>query len=204
MAAASSLAISFQPALSRYRLAVLDQRGTGESGVLDCPNLQRLRSLDAFPPTELQACANRIGPNRAFYTTADTVLDIDALRQSLGADKIALSGISYGTHVALQYARAFPRARQQADPRLDRRARRPRRLPARHLPQHAARADEQCANGACRDATSDPVADVAALVARINASGPLRGSYYDAHGRKRADAVLDARRALRSCSPPAT
>ena len=36
-------------------------------------------------------------------------------------------GVSYGTHVALQYARAFPRARRPADPRLDRRPRRPRR-----------------------------------------------------------------------------
>src|SRR4051794_25697045 len=43
VSAASSFAISLEPALSRYRLAVLDQRGTGESGVLDCPNLQRLR-----------------------------------------------------------------------------------------------------------------------------------------------------------------
>ena len=96
------------PALRRYRLAVLDQRGTGESGALRCPNVQRLRSLDPFPPQAVAACANRIGPRRAFYTTADTVLDIDALRQAFGADKIALMGISYGTHVALQYARAFP------------------------------------------------------------------------------------------------
>ena len=108
VSSASSFAISLDPALRRYRLAVLDQRGTGKSGVLSCPNLQRLRSLDAYTPQAVANCANRIGPRRAFYTTADTVLDIDALRQALGADKIALMGISYGTHVALQYARAFP------------------------------------------------------------------------------------------------
>ncbi|MGZ8632783.1 MAG: alpha/beta hydrolase, partial [Solirubrobacteraceae bacterium] len=45
---------------------------------------------------------------------------------------------------------------------------------------------EQCAHGACRNATKDPVDDVAALVRRINASGPLRGDYYDAHGKVRA------------------
>jgi len=186
VAAASSFAISLQPALSRYRLAVLDQRGTGESGVLDCPNLQRLRSLDAFLPTELQACANRIGPNRAFYTTADTVLDIDALRQSLGADKIALMGISYGTHVALQYARAFPQHVSKlildsiVGPDgpdaflLDTYRNMPRVL------------RDQCADGACRFATRDPVADVAALVRRINTQGPLRGSYFDDQGHKRA------------------
>jgi pimeloyl-ACP methyl ester carboxylesterase len=185
VAAASSFAISLQPALSRYRLAVLDQRGTGESGVLDCPNLQRLRSLDAFLPTELAACAGRIGPSRAFYTTADTVLDIDALRQALGADKIALMGISYGTHVALQYARAFPQhvSKLILDSIVG-----PDGPDAflldtyRNLPRVL---DEQCAHGACRFATLDPVDDVAALVRRMNASGPLRGSYFDDQGQKR-------------------
>jgi pimeloyl-ACP methyl ester carboxylesterase len=185
VAAASSFAISLQPALSRYRLAVLDQRGTGESGVLNCPNLQRLRSLDAFLPTELAACAARIGPTRAFYTTADTVLDIDALRQTLGADKIALMGISYGTHVALQYARAFPQhvSKLILDSIVGPDGPDPFLLDTyRNLPRVL---DEQCAHGACRFATRDPVADVAALVRRMNASGPLRGDYFDDRGRRR-------------------
>jgi pimeloyl-ACP methyl ester carboxylesterase len=185
VAAASSFAVSLQPALRRYRLAVLDQRGTGESGVLDCPNVQKLLSLDAFLPTELQACANRIGPQRAFYSTADTVLDIDALRQALGADKIALMGISYGTHVALQYARAFPQHVSKlildsiVGPDgpdaflLDTYRNMPRVL------------REQCANGACRFATLDPVDDVSVLVRRMNARGPLRGSYFNSDGQRR-------------------
>jgi pimeloyl-ACP methyl ester carboxylesterase len=185
VSAASSFAISLQPALSRYRLAVLDQRGTGESGVLDCPNVQKLLSLDAFLPAELQACANRIGPQRAFYSTADTVLDIDALRQALGADKIALMGISYGTHVALQYARAFPQHVSKlildsiVGPDgpdaflLDTYRNMPRVL------------REQCANGACRFATLDPVDDVSVLVRRMNARGPLRGTYFNSEGQRR-------------------
>jgi pimeloyl-ACP methyl ester carboxylesterase len=183
--AASSFAISLDPALRRYRLAVLDQRGTGESGVLDCPNLQRLRSLDAFLPSEVGACANRIGPRRAFYTTADTVLDIDDLRRALGANKIALMGISYGTHVALQYARAFPDhvSRLILDSIVG-----PDGPDAflldtyRNLPRVL---EEQCAHGACRFATRDPVDDVAALVRRLNASGPIRGDYFDEHGQRR-------------------
>jgi pimeloyl-ACP methyl ester carboxylesterase len=35
------------------------------------------------------------------YTTPESVSDIDALRQHLGADKITLWGISYGSHLAL-------------------------------------------------------------------------------------------------------
>jgi pimeloyl-ACP methyl ester carboxylesterase len=186
VSSASSFAISLDPALRRYRLAVLDQRGTGKSGVLSCPNLQRLRSLDAYTPQAVANCANRIGPRRAFYTTADTVLDIDALRQALGADKIALMGISYGTNVALQYARAFP---EHVDRLILDSIVGPDGPDAflldtyRNLPRVL---DEQCAHGACRNATKDPVADVGALVRRINAGGPLRGNYYDANGRKRA------------------
>jgi pimeloyl-ACP methyl ester carboxylesterase len=186
VSSASSFAISLDPALRRYRLAVLDQRGTGGSGVLSCPNLQRLRSLDPYKPQGVLNCANRIGPRRAFYTTADTVLDIDALRQALGADKIALMGISYGTHVALQYARAFP---DHVDRLILDSIVGPDGPDAflldtyRNLPRVLA---EQCANGACRNATKDPVADVGALVRRINASGPLRGHYYDADGKRRA------------------
>jgi pimeloyl-ACP methyl ester carboxylesterase len=185
VSSASSFAISLDPALRRYRLAVLDQRGTGKSGVLSCPNLQRLRSLDPYTPQAVANCANRIGPRRAFYTTADTVLDIDALRQALGADKIALMGISYGTHVALQYARAFP---EHVDRLILDSIVGPDGPDAflldtyRNMPRVLA---EQCAHGACRNATKDPVADVGALVRRINAGGPLRGDYYDASGRRR-------------------
>ncbi len=184
VSAASSFAISLDPALRRYRLAVLDQRGTGESGVLNCPNLQRLRTLDPTLPSAVAGCAGRIGPRRAFYTTADTVLDIDDLRKALGADKVALMGISYGTHVALQYARAFP---DHVDRLILDSIVGPDGPDAflldtyRNLPRVL---DEQCAHGACRFATKDPVSDVGALVRRINASGPLRGSYYDDHGRK--------------------
>ena len=107
--AATSFSIALEPALRQYRLVVLDQRGTGKSGVLRCPQVQALRDLDAFLPQTVAGCAAQVGARRAFYTTADTVLDLDALRKALGASKVALMGISYGTHVALQYARAFPR-----------------------------------------------------------------------------------------------
>ena len=186
VAAASSFALSLEPALHRYRIAVLDQRGTGESGALSCPNLQRLRSLDALLPASVAACANRIGPRRADYSTADTVLDIEDVRKALGADKIALAGISYGTHVALQYARAFP---DHVDRLILDSIVGPDGPDAfmldtwRNLPRVMT---EQCSHGACRNVTRDPVADVAELVRRLNTRGPLRGTSYDDHGRRQA------------------
>ena len=48
--AAGSFAISLAPMLRKYRLVVLDQRGTGLSGALNCPGLQRVKGLDEFTP----------------------------------------------------------------------------------------------------------------------------------------------------------
>src|SRR4029077_13510654 len=45
---------------------------------------------------------------RAFYRTADTVEDIEALREALGAKKLTIDGVSYGTYVAERYAVAHP------------------------------------------------------------------------------------------------
>ena len=49
-----------------------------------------------------------IGPTRAFYSTAEHAEDLEAVRQSLGFDKIALYGVSYGTKLAMAYALAHP------------------------------------------------------------------------------------------------
>jgi pimeloyl-ACP methyl ester carboxylesterase len=94
----------------RWRIVMFDQRGTG-AGALRCPALQRAvgtSDVTVPPPSALAACAQRIGPRRRFFTTEATVADIDALRQALGADKVALDGTSYGTYVAERYALAHP------------------------------------------------------------------------------------------------
>jgi len=94
----------------KYRLVVIDQRGTGRDA-LRCPALQReMGASDLTPPTAkaVRDCAKRIGDDRRFYTTSDTVADLDMLRQALGAQKIALDGVSYGTYVAERYALAHP------------------------------------------------------------------------------------------------
>jgi pimeloyl-ACP methyl ester carboxylesterase len=182
--AASSSASTLEPALRRYRLVVLDQRGTGRSGVLRCPTVQRLRSLDPFRAGDLAACAQRIGPRRAFYATSDTVLDLDRLRAAFGADKVAVMGISYGTHVALQYARAFPHRvdRLILDSIVGPDGPDPLLLDGFRAIDRILR--EQCANGRCRGVTADPVADVAGLAARLNAA-PLSGRAFDRRGRSR-------------------
>jgi pimeloyl-ACP methyl ester carboxylesterase len=181
---ATPSSLSLAPGLSQYRLVVVDQRGTGRSGVLRCPGLQSARALDVVAPAKLAACAGSIGPRRQFYTSADTVLDLESIRKALGATKVAIMGISYGTHVALQYARAFP---QNVDRLVLDSIVGPDGPDAFLLDTYRALPRilrEQCANGRCAGATADPVADVAALVNRINTRGPLRGTFFDAAGRR--------------------
>ncbi|MEN3283445.1 MAG: hypothetical protein V7607_4585 [Solirubrobacteraceae bacterium] len=94
----------------RYRLVMIDQRGTGK-GALECPALQRATGtsdLTVPPRGAVEACARTLGPRRRFYSTADTVADLEALRVALGADKLTLDGTSYGTFVAERYAIAHP------------------------------------------------------------------------------------------------
>jgi pimeloyl-ACP methyl ester carboxylesterase len=96
--------------LRRYRLVMLDQRGTG-GDALSCPALQRAMGtsdLTVPPRGAVEACARNLGERRRFYSTADTVADLEALRAALGADKLTLDGTSYGTFVAERYAIAHP------------------------------------------------------------------------------------------------
>ena len=96
--------------LRSYRLVMLDQRGTG-AGALRCPALQRAMGtsdLTVPPAGAVEDCARRLGPARRFYSTADTVADLEVLRAALGADKLTLNGTSYGTFVAERYAIAHP------------------------------------------------------------------------------------------------
>jgi pimeloyl-ACP methyl ester carboxylesterase len=98
------------PEAAKLRLVAFDQRGTGEHA-LRCPALQKqMGASDLTAPTRdaVGDCADDLGDRRQFFTTADTVADLEALRIALGADKLALDGISYGSYVAQRYALAHP------------------------------------------------------------------------------------------------
>jgi pimeloyl-ACP methyl ester carboxylesterase len=191
VAFADSFRASLAPALQHRRLVLLDQRGTGDSGVLKCPPLQALGTLDVVNTQIVASCAQTLGPARQFYSTTQSAQDIDAVRQALGAPKLELMGVSYGTYVAVQYARQFPASTEGLildsvvgpngiDPYfLDTFERLPRILA------------EQCRAGRCAGATRDPVADLGVLARRLAAKGPLRGDVPDIHGAQHATAVHD-------------
>jgi pimeloyl-ACP methyl ester carboxylesterase len=97
-------------ALAQYRLVMIDQRGTG-GAALDCPELQKeVGSSDTVAPTPgaVTACAESLGAKRNFFTTADTVADLEDLRRALGVRSWTLDGVSYGTFTAGRYALTHP------------------------------------------------------------------------------------------------
>src|SRR5580765_1904974 len=81
-----------------YNVAAYDDRGTGDSAALSCRGARTAAR-----------CAAAIGPRRAFFGTRENVADMEVVRRSLGVDRIALFGLSYGTKQALAYARAHPK-----------------------------------------------------------------------------------------------
>jgi pimeloyl-ACP methyl ester carboxylesterase len=98
----------------------LDQRGTGQSdSPPECRSSQLAPSTDPVSDeafAELHRVAIREcevfwaeqGTDLRGYTTRESVQDLSALRTHLGAEKISLWGISYGSHLALAAMKAIP------------------------------------------------------------------------------------------------
>src|SRR5581483_5570476 len=105
--ASTNTVLLFQALFPGYTLVAYDDRGTGGSGLLNCPALQAAVTPDG-QDLLASACAASIGPGAPFYGTADHVEDLEAVRNALGFDKIVLYGVSYGTKLALAYASAHP------------------------------------------------------------------------------------------------
>jgi pimeloyl-ACP methyl ester carboxylesterase len=173
----------FQYLFPGYTLVAYDDRGTGDSGLIDCPALQVATDIDQ--EAQLAAdCASTIGPQRAFYGTADHAEDLEAVRQLIGIDKVALYGVSYGTKLALAYALAHPDhvERLVLDSVLP--PDQPDPYQANVLRDIPATLNTFCA-GLCA-VTHDFAGDVVA-VANALAAKPAHGTVLQANGRAKAE-----------------
>jgi pimeloyl-ACP methyl ester carboxylesterase len=120
----------------RRAVVLVDQRGTGRSSPLRCPQIEGASPLERmYPPEAVRRCREALTAQAdlAQYTTAAAARDLDAVREALGAPRIDLSAISYGTRLALHYLRRYPDRVRSAllTPRASPRTRPPRRRPAR-------------------------------------------------------------------------
>jgi pimeloyl-ACP methyl ester carboxylesterase len=109
------LSSAFEHIRQKRDIVLVDQRGTGGSNPLRCPETEDTQ--DSSQPEDLgeaairqslQACLAGLEGNPALYTTAQAVEDLEQVRSSMGYEQIDLYGASYGTRVALAYLRQYP------------------------------------------------------------------------------------------------
>jgi pimeloyl-ACP methyl ester carboxylesterase len=97
----SSYLALFQPLRGPKDVVLMDYRGTGHSGAIDCP---RLQNDPALTLAALGACGRQLGASAPFYSTAYAADDLAAVLDALGAGPVDLYGDSYGTFFAQTFA----------------------------------------------------------------------------------------------------
>ena len=166
--------------LDRFDLLLVDNRGTGQSGAIDCRALQHGGTTAA----NVRECAEQIGPNRDLYRSASVARDLDAVRGALGIGKIDLYGFSWGSVQARAYASRFgdhlrSLVLDSAGQNLDLVAWASER--ARLYTDQVALLCRRSAS--CRADGGHPRARVRALVARVRRH-PVTGVTYDPRGKR--------------------
>ncbi len=103
-------ASAFRAILRERDIVVIDQRGTGASNPLDCPELEALHTL--YDETRFadatDACLAQLSSDPRYFTTSIAVQDLEAIRETLGYSQLNIYGVSYGTRVAQHYLRRYP------------------------------------------------------------------------------------------------
>lgn len=110
---------AFGQMLSRFEalrndrdIVLVDQRGTGDSHPLRCAKQDDLdleEKLSTEVDTErLTKCRKDLDADPRLYTTTQAVADLEAVLDALGYAQANVLGGSYGTRMALAFARSHP------------------------------------------------------------------------------------------------
>ncbi|HEV7432614.1 MAG TPA: alpha/beta fold hydrolase, partial [Steroidobacteraceae bacterium] len=97
---ASYLAL-YKPLRSTHDVLLMDNRGTGRSGAVNCPELQRAPLLTL---ENVAACGRSLGARAPLYSTTLASDDLAAVLDALALGRIDLYGDSYGTFFAQVFA----------------------------------------------------------------------------------------------------
>lgn len=186
---------AFADVRKHRNVILVDQRGTGRSNLLSCEAPEEDDASVEALQAGAAACAATLSKKADLrhYTTTDAVADLDAVREAIGAAKINLVGVSYGTRVAQQYAMRHPASTRSIV--LDSVVPNTLQLGsifARNLDDALALQFAQCTgNPACKAALGDPRAELDALLATLRAN-PVTVRYRDASTGEEREDVLRA------------
>lgn len=92
----------FAPLRERYDVVLMDYRGSGHSGAIDCRELQRAPELTE---ANIGVCGRSLGGSAALYSTTLAADDLAAILDALAIGRIGLYGESYGSYFAQVFAR---------------------------------------------------------------------------------------------------
>jgi pimeloyl-ACP methyl ester carboxylesterase len=95
----------FGPLLQTHDMLLMDDRGTGNSGAIDCTLLQ---TVSPFTLNNVTACGDSLGTRSDLYGSALAADDLDALLHALGRSRVDIYGDSYGTFFAQVFAARHP------------------------------------------------------------------------------------------------
>ena len=98
---AESYLFMLGPLRRRHDLIVMDNRGTGRSGAINCPRLQAGKGTYS---REVGRCARRLGRAANAYGTGAAADDLAAVLDKLGVPVVSIYGDSYGTYFAQAFA----------------------------------------------------------------------------------------------------
>lgn len=104
------------PLLADRDLVLVDQRGTGQSGGLQCgvfpPEVAPETLKDVFPPKAIGQCRRELEKKADLtrYTFPYVARDLEAVRLAAGYGPVNLFAGSYGTRAAQVFMRAYPKS----------------------------------------------------------------------------------------------
>ena len=97
----------FKPLQRQRDVLLMDNRGTGRSGAIDCHALQ---TAEKWTIALTAACGGSLGERAPLYSTAYAADDLAAVLEALGIGRIDLYGDSYGTYFEQVFAVRHPNA----------------------------------------------------------------------------------------------
>jgi pimeloyl-ACP methyl ester carboxylesterase len=97
----------FKPLRRRRDFLLMDNRGTGQSGAIDCHELQ---TAEKWTVELTAACGKSLGNRAPLYSTAYAADDLAAILEALSIRRIDLYGDSYGTYFEQVFAVRHPTA----------------------------------------------------------------------------------------------